>query len=163
METRMIGQQKNWESLENFIVTGENPCEMWANFLKNALFSISWAPANHNSSFDFQFFNFRGYLNLFSFQNGLTFVFIMLSSGTMKLNVKVPVLQKSENFTKLDRICQNWEWHFLNKFIWVRKYIDGTFGSRFVWRHTCVRKYPEKLAKNGVHVLEIWMIKYLKS
>ena len=127
---------------------------MWANFRKISLFSISWAPGNHDFSLNCQFFNFNGYLNSFSFQNGLTLVFIMLCSVIMKLNVKVPVFQKSENFTKLDGICQNWEWHFLNKFLWVRKYIDGTFGSRFVWRHTCVRKYPEKLAKNEVDVLE---------
>ena len=33
----------------------------------------------------FIFLNFRGYLNLFSFQNGLTFVFIMLSNCTSKI------------------------------------------------------------------------------
>ena len=114
LDTRMIGQQKNWENFKNFSFSGENPREIWANFLKNSLSSMSWAPANHDFSLHFQFFYFRGYINLFSFQNGHTLVFIMLSSVTMKLNLKVLVFQKSENVTKLDGRCQNWEWHFLN-------------------------------------------------
>ena len=135
---------------------------MWANFRKISLFSISWAPANHDFSLNCQFFNFKRYLNSFSFQNGLILVFIILSLVTMKLNVKVPVCQNSKSITLVDRVSRNWKLP-VSKFIWVRNYIDATFGCGFVRSHICVRKKPEKLAQSEVDDLEIWMIKYLKS